>query len=201
MWSNFCYYKVRQMEQKWKYNRSWGITRGGSRTATTSKMEHFVVIGNGWKPLIIIKKRSILDVAAFLDPPLITKVRYNRTLVLSTKVPKFICYLLNDIITFDDRIFVIDTPSFIPKNHGQRYFTILHCWNISKFNLQFFGFDRALQSVIFSNSFSRNPIWINSSNFFWSYDDTSMFSTIMTKSFSLNSNNRKFWERAVDLIN
>ena len=33
-------------------------------------MEHFVIIVNGWKPLTIITKRSILDVAAVLDPPL-----------------------------------------------------------------------------------------------------------------------------------
>ena len=37
--------------------------RGGSRTAATSKME-------GLKPLTIITKRSILNVAAVLDPPL-----------------------------------------------------------------------------------------------------------------------------------
>ena len=30
-------------------------------------MERFVIIVNGWKPLTIIKKRSILDVAAALD--------------------------------------------------------------------------------------------------------------------------------------
>ena len=47
------------------------IIRGGSRTAGTSKMEHFVIIVNGWKPLTIITKRSILDVTAVLDPPLI----------------------------------------------------------------------------------------------------------------------------------
>ena len=45
-------------------------SRGGSRTAATSKMERFVIIVNGWKPLTIITKRSILDVAAALDPPL-----------------------------------------------------------------------------------------------------------------------------------
>ena len=44
--------------------------RGGSRAAATSKMEHFVIIVNGWKSLTIITKRSILDVAAALDPPL-----------------------------------------------------------------------------------------------------------------------------------
>ena len=48
------------------------ITRGGSRTAATSKMERFVIIVNGFQPLTIITKRSILDVAAVLDPPLIT---------------------------------------------------------------------------------------------------------------------------------
>ena len=47
------------------------MSRGGSRTAAKSKMEHFVIIVNGWKPLTIITKRSILDVAAVLDPPLI----------------------------------------------------------------------------------------------------------------------------------
>ena len=60
------------------------ICRGGSRTDATSKMERFVIIVNGWKPLTIITKRSILDVkpltiitkrsilgtAAALDPPL-----------------------------------------------------------------------------------------------------------------------------------
>ena len=45
-------------------------TRGGSRTAATSKMEQFVIIVNGWKPLTIITKSPILDVAAAPDPPL-----------------------------------------------------------------------------------------------------------------------------------
>ena len=49
---------------------SHGDIRGGSRAAATSKMECFVIIVNGWKPLTIITKRSILDVAAALDPPL-----------------------------------------------------------------------------------------------------------------------------------
>ena len=46
------------------------ISRGGSWTAATSKMELFVIIVNGWKPLTIITKCSILDVVAVLDPPL-----------------------------------------------------------------------------------------------------------------------------------
>ena len=45
---------------------------GESRTAAISKMERFVIIANCWKPLTIITKRSILDVAAALDPPLKT---------------------------------------------------------------------------------------------------------------------------------
>ena len=48
--------------------------RRGSTTAATSKMEHFVIMVNGWKPLTIIIKNSILDVAAGLDPPLIVGV-------------------------------------------------------------------------------------------------------------------------------
>ena len=46
------------------------MSRAESRTAVTSKMERFVIIVNGWKTLTIITKRSILDVAAALDPPL-----------------------------------------------------------------------------------------------------------------------------------
>ena len=42
--------------------------RGGSRNAATSKMERFVTIVNGFQPLTIITMRSILDVAAVLDP-------------------------------------------------------------------------------------------------------------------------------------
>ena len=56
---------------------TWRLTRGGSRTAATSKMERFVIIVNGFQPLTIITKRSILDVAAVLDPPLL-KLRLER---------------------------------------------------------------------------------------------------------------------------
>ena len=47
------------------------VSRGGSRAAAISKMERFVIIVNGFQPLTIITKRSILDVAAVLDPPLV----------------------------------------------------------------------------------------------------------------------------------
>ena len=46
------------------------IDRGESRTAATSKMEIFVILINGFQPLTIITKCSILDVTAVLDPPL-----------------------------------------------------------------------------------------------------------------------------------
>ena len=57
------------------------VISGGSRGAATSKMERFVIIVNGFQPLtiitkrsiFIIAKRSILDVAAALDPPLVIK--------------------------------------------------------------------------------------------------------------------------------
>ena len=45
------------------------IYRDGSRAAATSKMECFVIIVNGFQPLTIITKHSILDVEAALDPP------------------------------------------------------------------------------------------------------------------------------------
>ena len=44
--------------------------RGGSRTAAIFKMEVFVIIVNGFQPLTIITKCSMVDVAAVLDPPL-----------------------------------------------------------------------------------------------------------------------------------
>ena len=54
------------------------ITRVGSRTTATSKMEHFVIVVNGCKPLTITTKCSILDVAGVLDPPLITVLDLQR---------------------------------------------------------------------------------------------------------------------------
>ena len=46
------------------------MVRGGSRTTATSKVELFLIKGNGFHPLTIITKSSTLDVAAVLDPPL-----------------------------------------------------------------------------------------------------------------------------------
>ena len=52
---------------------SFTIIGGGSRAAATSQMERFAIMVNGFQPLTIITKRSIWDVAAALDPPLIIK--------------------------------------------------------------------------------------------------------------------------------
>ena len=57
--------------------------RGGSRTAATSKMELFVIIVNGFQPLTIIAKQSILDVAAALDPPLDWVRRHDKQLTFT----------------------------------------------------------------------------------------------------------------------
>ena len=54
------------------------ILRAGSRTATTSKMELFVITVNGFHSLTIITKCSILDAAAILDPPLILLKQMKR---------------------------------------------------------------------------------------------------------------------------
>ena len=53
----------------WTY--SGIVIRGESRAAATSKMECFVIIVNGWRPLTIITKHSILDGVEALDPPLV----------------------------------------------------------------------------------------------------------------------------------
>ena len=70
------------------------IGRGGSRTAATSKMEHIVIVVNGFQPLTIITKSSILDVAAVLDPPLIGKLKMQ---VSKTHIKYFRLRFYHDI--------------------------------------------------------------------------------------------------------
>ena len=50
------------------YTQSY-LIRGGS--AAKSKVEIFVIVINGFRPLAIITKSSTFDVAAVLDPPLL----------------------------------------------------------------------------------------------------------------------------------
>ena len=58
-------------QRSYFYFSKFLLITGESRAAATSKMERFVIIVNGWKPLTIITKRSISDVAAAIDPPLL----------------------------------------------------------------------------------------------------------------------------------
>ena len=69
---------------------SWRLTqsRGGSRAAATSKMECFAIIVNGWKPLTIITKSSILDVAAVLDP-LLQSIAFAKLILLNSIFKKY----------------------------------------------------------------------------------------------------------------
>ena len=81
------------------------VIRGGSRTAATSKMEHFAIIVNGWKPLTIITKCSILDAAAVLDPPLSNQsgdffLYFNLLEILSTSVLLFKANIQEEKIIF-----------------------------------------------------------------------------------------------------
>ena len=75
-------------------------TRGGSRTAAASKMEGFVTIVNGWKPLTIITRRTILDVAAALDPPLSTSLNQKQPSNLIEIALRYGCSPVNLLHTF-----------------------------------------------------------------------------------------------------
>ena len=50
------------------------FSRGGSRTAATSKMELLVIILNGFQLLNIVTKTSITGVTAVLDLPMVSVV-------------------------------------------------------------------------------------------------------------------------------
>ena len=56
-------------------------------------MERFVIIVNGFQPLTIMSKRSILDVGAVLDPPLFispsSQINIFEIGALYTEYPKF----------------------------------------------------------------------------------------------------------------
>ena len=66
--------------------------RGGSKDVATSKVERFVIIVNGFQPLTIISKRSILNVGAVLDLPLVDLVGVvTRRMFLDVNVLSYIC--------------------------------------------------------------------------------------------------------------
>ena len=66
---NLCTFEklVNKVLHVWRWKKKFWMKRGRSRTAATSKVELFAIIVNGFKPLNIITKCSILDVAAVLD--------------------------------------------------------------------------------------------------------------------------------------
>ena len=75
---------------KW-FSRVIGCRRvmvytGGSRAAATTKTECFVIIVKSLKPLTIITKHSILDVAAALDPTVVCKLYETTWLEISRVV-------------------------------------------------------------------------------------------------------------------
>ena len=69
---NFIFCEVSAISRKVWLCEMLSNTRNksGSRAAAASKMEHFVIIVNGFQALTIITKRSVLVVAVALDPPL-----------------------------------------------------------------------------------------------------------------------------------
>ena len=96
-----------KVTRKIQFNTNKKKVRGGSRTAATSKMERFVIIVNGWKPLTIITKRSILDVAAVLDPPL-------KVVVVCDCLTKFL--RSGELSTSERSVTVIKHPGSAPED-------------------------------------------------------------------------------------
>ena len=78
--------RLNSIKYEFLYNR-----KGGSRTVATSKMELFMVIVDSWKPLTIITKCSILDIAAVLNRPL---VLYSCTALLYYTLVLHSCTIL-----------------------------------------------------------------------------------------------------------
>ena len=79
------------------------VNRGGSGTAATSKMEHFVIIVGGWKPLTIITKHSILDVPTGLDPPLIMAEQWKVLNFVFSQDHVF--FFLNNLFTKNEKCY------------------------------------------------------------------------------------------------
>ena len=78
-------------------------SRGGSRTAVMSEMELFVIMV---KPLTIITKCSILDVAAVLHPPLV-RSHSEHSMFLSLKLILVSTFVSHNSVLSKKRIFFI----------------------------------------------------------------------------------------------
>ena len=63
--------KIKSIHQSQRRIQDCCNIQGGALVIiVTSTMERFMIIVNGWKKLTIIPKRTSVDVAAVLDPPL-----------------------------------------------------------------------------------------------------------------------------------
>ena len=110
------------------------IFRGRSRTAATSKMERFVIIVNGFQPLTIITKCSILDAAA-LDLSLSTdSVTSQFGLQQIIKEPK---HIIGDSSSCIDLSFTAP-PNLVRESrvHSSLHANCHHHITFSKFNLE-----------------------------------------------------------------
>ena len=105
--------------------------KGGSRTAATFKMERSVIIVNGWKPLSIITKRSILDVAAVLDPPL-NLLAINFSSQISSLVKIFCKKGLKPATLFKKRIWRRCFPASFVKFLRTSFYIKQLCWLLLK---------------------------------------------------------------------
>ena len=72
-----------------------------------------MIIVNGWKPLTIIAKRSILDVAAALDPPLLTP--YLKMLAMISLIKQVLILILVTRLMKARKIKESDTIEVISK--------------------------------------------------------------------------------------
>ena len=99
------------------------IFRGGSRTAVTSKTERFVIIVNGCKPLTIITKHSVLDVAAVLDPSL-----YIFPIMSNRKNSLFIHSFIHSFIAFSCAHFTWATENKYSQTLQISFWFVIDLW-------------------------------------------------------------------------
>ena len=77
-------------------------------------MERFMIIVYGWKPLTIITKRSILDVAAVLDPPLLLMENFEGKKVTSKKIS---LWVIEDVDLWRVLVFVTSKAKIFSNEH------------------------------------------------------------------------------------
>ena len=109
-------------------------TSGGSRAAATSKMKRFVIIVNGFQPLTIITKGSILDAAAALDPPLETSADVFSFANSNTVKKTFYSLMFKQV---DAIVHTLITMASITKCNRIMHITFAFPW-LTKENLEWF---------------------------------------------------------------